>query len=622
MAEVAGEVVKADPAGEVLEGERPEPWRRVLPDGFGEGGLRSPVSHRVGAGEFGVGRVEVAEVERLQRMLDGDRRARAPAVHRDGGLVEGLEEFCERGGQRYRLVGCLAAALRHHHQALAGGEQRVPQHLAVVERHRGVTDARLDAQQVVTVTPSRPGVAVGVPAEQHHHPMRNLAQRGQPGNHEGAVAEGAPRGSAGELLLEGPDGSVAGHRSVAGGSAVFGQPGKAHPDVAQLPLLVEGQLDERGEAGAAPVGPFGKGGRTTEFGNEPGQPPDQFGQAADQPDVGGLHVIEGEHRARRDEVGLGKGHTQQHALQPCEPRVLREGLQPVAVPMGLGEAPANPGPLDQVDQALAGLRGESEALRDAGTGTELQQGGGLDTSIGKAQEVEQKGHHRIDLCDRAIGDLHPETLRGMDGRPCRRREGRPHQGGEGVHVGGQDDDVAGFERRVRGQQAREDFPQDLHLPVAAVREMDPDRRVAGLEETPDRRSVGTQVGLQPAQQALRALRLVGRGCRRQQPRGFVGHDGERLVQRMPGQPGHFCAPQVGARHDTEAARDGREQQQVDPVVAIEGAEQVEGCGIQPPRCQDGHALRQPGDGSGAQLLPQRFAAQERVVAQFGGQQPP
>ena len=83
------------------------------------------------------------------------------------------------------------------------------------------------------------------------------------------------------------------------------------------------------------------------------------------------------------------------------------------------------------------------------------------------------------------------------------------QRGEGLDVGAHDDDVAGFERRVGGQEVEDGVAHHLHLPAPPVTGVDGQAGVAPVEDGPvvasgqrqaRRRPVGPHVGLDPPQE--------------------------------------------------------------------------------------------------------------------------
>ncbi len=88
--------------------------------------------------------------------------------------------------------------------------------------------------------------------------------------------------------------------------------------------------------------------------------------------------------------------------------------------------------------------------------------------------------------------------------------------GVGLDVGAHHQDVARLERRVVGQQPEQHLPQHVDLPGRAVAAVDLYGPVVVGQHAAGRTDrVGGQVGLQPAEQGIPAVRLaerlVGRG---------------------------------------------------------------------------------------------------------------
>ena len=270
------------------------------------------------------------------------------------------------------------------------------------------------------------------------------------------------------------------------------------------------------------------------------------------------------------------------------------------------------------------LGGETEPLRDARTGAQLQQAGGLDPAVGQAQQVEQQGDHRVDLGHRAVGHLYPEALRGMHGGAGRGRERCPDEGGEGVHVGGEHHDVARFERRVRGEEPGEHFAQHLHLPVAAVGEVHPDRAVAGPSSARGTgcRSARRSDCSQPSSVSGAAGSAVGAagGSRRAVSSATTARDS---LSGCPGSRVTSARRRSAPGDGPSARRCGGERRSRRPVVAAEGSEQVERCRR---RGGAGRARRCASASPGTGPAPSRSSSAarrvQRVVAQLCGEQPP
>src|SRR5438034_1014496 len=95
--------------------------------------------------------LEVAGVERLQRMVGGDRVPYPPAARNGGRAVEGVEQLAERYGRRDRGAGAVVGAGVDDDQVVLGGADRVEQQLAVLTAWVALADPRVAGEHVVAV---------------------------------------------------------------------------------------------------------------------------------------------------------------------------------------------------------------------------------------------------------------------------------------------------------------------------------------------------------------------------------------------------------------------------------------------------------------------------------------
>ena len=215
-------------------------------------------------------------------------------------VVEGFEEFRERCGQRHGLVGRLAASLGDDDQRLAGGEDRVQQHLAVVERDGGVADTRVDARagRRRGAVPSggssprpsrgarRPGAAPAAATRALRRPGSRCRRRRGPASWRTPARwrgrrRGARRGCRRPPRRARRDGRVLPTRRPA-----------ATPESKGSWTREARPARQRSAQSARVAG-------RPQFCDQPGQSPDEFGEAADQFDIGGLDVVESAARCRR-----------------------------------------------------------------------------------------------------------------------------------------------------------------------------------------------------------------------------------------------------------------------------------------------------------------------------------
>ena len=118
----------------------------------------------------------------------------------------------------------------------------------------------------------------------------------------------------------------------------------------------------------------------------------------------------------------------------------------------------------------------------------------LHPRFGQPDQPGDRREQRIELSQRAVGQPDPEPVPGMLGLGLGtvEPEGRGDQRREGLDVGAHDDDVAGLEGRVVGQQSHQQFAEHLDLTVGPVRGVELDAPVVPLQQ------VAVVVGRQPS----------------------------------------------------------------------------------------------------------------------------
>ena len=187
------------------------------------------------------------------------------------------------------------------------------------------------------------------------------------------------------------------------------------------------------------------------------------------------------------------------------------------------------GVVDDLDDGGGGVEVEPEALLHHRPGHQLAHQAGFEAGVGEVEHGGGEADQRVDRRRRAVGDAEPQVgqavvVVAVGG------EGGLEQRGEGGEVGGHDDDVARFERRVGGEDVEDGVAGDLDLAAGAVGDVDLDRAVrAG-----DRRRAARSV-------ARRSARLGA------MPRCCASVEGQQSICGWTGGPSRLGGAEPAAR---------------------------------------------------------------------------
>ena len=241
---------------------------------------------------------------------------------------------------------------------------------------------------------------------------------------------------------------------------------------------------------------------------------DVLGEPAGQLDAVAADVVEGKGGVEPGVRVVGHRDARQHPVDAEPPGVLQE-VDAVRVAVRAVETPPDVGLADPVGDRVEVVVAETEAGPHRPGLGEVEDLGGGGPSAGECEQLRRHAEQRVGLRERAVGELDPQAV-------CRMRavhdvaeaEARDDQRRVGLDVRAHDEDVAGFEGLVVGEQAEQDFAQYVDLAGGAVAAVHLDGAVVGLGcAAVGTDGVGGDVGLQPAEQRVgMASRL--RGIRR------------------------------------------------------------------------------------------------------------
>ena len=116
---------------------------------------------------------EVADVERLERVVDDDAISGRSPVAGANRPVDDVEELADRHGGRAFEVRALVSTRVGDHQVIGGSEEGVEEELAVLGARVSVADMGIGEDQVIAASFTHPGERPVVEAEQAHHPVRH-----------------------------------------------------------------------------------------------------------------------------------------------------------------------------------------------------------------------------------------------------------------------------------------------------------------------------------------------------------------------------------------------------------------------------------------------------------------
>ena len=306
---------------------------------FASSGPDAPQSRAVKTQRAPIPDFEVGDVERLQGMDDGEVLAEGAAVAGRGRLVHGVEE-CSDGNCRRRVeAGAGVPTGVDDHQPLLGRQHRVEQQLPILTARVAVAHPVVASRDVVTVGSAASREHAVVHPEQAHHPVR-YGPHGQHGAHgEGARTKVGPGGPASEGI--GQQARYVDQRQL--GIVVadrIGDPGQLGVRVPELPVVRPRHGGEQVDRLLEDVDPSRGGARLLAGLHHELDPAYAFAEPADQLDVAGVDVVQGQGCAEEVLAGLVHGDPEQQPVQTRRPGVLTEATHPEPGAMGGHRGPS------------------------------------------------------------------------------------------------------------------------------------------------------------------------------------------------------------------------------------------------------------------------------------------
>ena len=139
---------------------------------------------------------EVSGVERLQRVFDDDLLACRTFVGTPDGLVDDVEQLCDRHRRRADPIGAVVVSAVGDHQVLRGRQEGVEEELAILGAGVPVADPWRRQEEIVAVRLEPAGEGPVIKAQQGHDPVRHGAHGHKGANGQVAGAEVGPGGTA------------------------------------------------------------------------------------------------------------------------------------------------------------------------------------------------------------------------------------------------------------------------------------------------------------------------------------------------------------------------------------------------------------------------------------------
>ena len=357
-------------------------------------------------------RVEVAQVERLQRVLDDHPLARRRRVGEPRGAIDDVEQLAERDRRRPPQVRPLVPGRVRDHQVVGRGQHRVEQQLAVLAAGVAIADVRIEEEQVVAVARRLPGEDAVVESHQADDAMRHRPHRDERADREVPGAEARPRRSAAQPVGE--------------QRADLGQRQRRLRDRAGGRALGDDVLEQAAELDALPRLPAG-GGRQAVGGfgdrRRPGverhrigervhdrvQALEELGEAAGEIDVAAADVVERKHSPEQPLSLLRHRHAHQHAIPARLPRVRRQPVEPVRGTLRRIEAPAHAAVARPLRDPREVVVVEAEAPADRRAPRQVEHLRGGQPAAGEVEQLGDDAEHRVGLAQRAVGEAHVQV---------------------------------------------------------------------------------------------------------------------------------------------------------------------------------------------------------------------
>ena len=391
--------------------------------------------------------LEIGPVQGAGRVLDHQAGAATGQLPLQPG-----QPLAHRGGRGQRFPLALIAAAPGDQQVVAGREQGLQQHIAILVGGVGITELTPLLQEVKARPLPLTGKSSGIKPHQHNHPMGNGPHGLESTHREGptAVAKTARIGR--QALIEHRRHHGRPQLELAGGCSLLPAiDGGQHQR--QLPGLVATIAKQIQQHRAQQPSPAGRRHRPAQHGQPMVEAAEQVQPAAQQVEAvargqgsglsrgqagaGGQHQSEQQPVDRPAEAAAGQPTPLVGVAPPTEPRLLQHPVQRRSLIATELKVPLQRGALQQ----------------------RLEPGGGE----AFAGQVEQLQHGATDpgfALLAAVGE--PPGQRHAGGLPIAKHRG--HQGRQGVHLGGHHQHVAGLEAGIGSQQLQNPIPHDLHLP--------------------------------------------------------------------------------------------------------------------------------------------------------------
>ena len=233
---------------------------------------------------------------------------------------------------------------------------------------------------------------------------------------------------------------------------------------------------------------------------------DVFGQLACELDAVAADVVERQGGVDPGVRVVGHRNSGEDAVDAETPCVLDE-VDAERLAMLAVEAPADVGLTHPAGDVLEIVVGEPEAGPNRRRLREVEHFAGGGPPTGQGEQLRRHAEQRVGLDERTVREAHPKLVRGMHALDhVAEAEAGDDQRRVRLDVRAHDEDVAGFERLVVGEQAEQHFPQNVDLAGGAVAAVHLNRTVIGLQRSAFApHGVGGDVGLQPAQQRVGAV---------------------------------------------------------------------------------------------------------------------
>ena len=195
---------------------------------------------------------------------------------------------------------------------------------------------------------------------------------------------------------------------------------------------------------------------------------DVLGEPSGQLDAVAADIVEGKSGAEPGMRVVGHRHPRQHPVDAEAPGVLQE-VDAVGVAVGAVEAPPDIGFAHPVRHRVEVVVAEGEASPHRSGLGEIEHLAGGGAAACEREQLRRDAEQRVGLRQCAVGELDPQSVCRMGAvHDIAEPEACDDQRRVGLDVGAHDEDVAGFECLVVGEQAEQHFAQHVDLAGGAV----------------------------------------------------------------------------------------------------------------------------------------------------------